>query len=234
MESQAKESKLSHTVAIIAPLAGLIATIIATRSDVPLLLKGSMVVLLVIILIISLYEVLLKPLLYHCKRRVEEKKQTILAKKYSPPFKRFVDRFADLTNIDHCDTILYFLNQVQQKICKPKFENILPSPFAFRRIFEVFNDAAENLPTSKENFFLLIKWFESIFNLYNEHLICKPIDEMRKSGTVEIPDYTKENYKKCKFGYDKFIVEYMDFAKEINKDFGDRVARDYFQRPKEL
>ncbi len=34
--------------------------------------------------------------------------------------------------------------------------------------------------------------------------------------------------------YDKFILEYMDFAKGINKDFGKKVAREWFDMPKGL
>ena len=90
------------------------------------------------------------------------------------------------------------------------------------------------LPITKDNFGLLINWFESIVNLCNEHLIRKPVERIRTIGRDEIPEHVRENYERCKAIYNRFMDDYMDFAKDINKQFAEKVARDYFQVPKGL
>jgi len=127
--------------------------------------------------------------------------------------------------------IPYILKDLQNN---PKYPNILPWPQDFRSAFEVLHEAMGKLPRTKDNFRLLVKWFESIVNLCNEHLICKPVERIRTIGRDEIPEHVRENYERCKAIYDRFMDDYMDFAKDMNKQFAEKVARDYFQVPKGL
>ena len=109
-------------------------------------------------------------------------------------------------------------------ICKPveQIRNILR-----QRVAEVPEDIKEEYR----------QHFECLLNSYDRLHICKAVDQIRnilRQRVAEIPEDIKEEYRQHKVAYDKFILEYMDFAKEVNKDFGKKVAREWFEMPKGL
>lgn len=109
-------------------------------------------------------------------------------------------------------------------ICKPveQIRNILR-----QRVAEIPEDIKEEYR----------KHFECLLNSYNRLHICKAVEQIRnilRQRVAEIPEDIKEEYRQHKVAYDKFILEYMDFAKGINKDFGEKVAREWFDMPKGL
>ena len=53
-------------------------------------------------------------------------------------------------------------------------------------------------------------------------------------GQPRISEDIKEECKEKKVPYVRFLLRYMEFAKGMNKKFGEKVARDYFQIPKGL
>lgn len=217
MDTESKNNSIGDFVSIIVPLAGLLAAIIKAYGSWVIILQRSIAVL--------------RSVLGFFKRSKQARKQQGLVNEYFKEFDKLVDKFRDLINPNHCDTILYILNNLRNNT---KYAHILPWPQDFRSAFDVFYEAKGKLPITKENFLLLIKWFESIVNLCNEHLICKPVERIRTIGRDEIPEHVKENYERCKAIYDRFMDDYMDFAKDMNKQFAEKVARDYFQVPKGL
>lgn len=109
-------------------------------------------------------------------------------------------------------------------ICKPveQIRNILR-----QRVAEIPEDIKEEYR----------QHFECLLNSYNRLHICKAVEQIRnilRQRVAEIPEDIKEEYRQQKVAYDKFILEYMDFAKGINKDFGKKVAREWFDMPKGL
>jgi len=232
MDGKSKDKKTLPMVSIIGVLVGLLAAIITAHSLFPPIMFRSIVVVLVaLIVVVNGYGVFGQPVIEFVKKKGMAKKHRVLTKKYSKNFNRLVDRFGDLINENHCDTIVYILNNLRNNT---KYANILPWPKDFRSAFEVLHEAMGKLPITKGNFLLLVKWFESIMNICNEHLICKPVERIRTMGREEIPEQVRENYERCKAIYDRFIDDYMDFAKDMNKQFAEIVARDYFQVPKGL
>jgi len=231
MDGKSKDKETLVLISKIAPLAGLVAAAITVFSDLPILLRYIIVVLLALITVVSIYAVFGQPLIKFIKKKGMAKKHRVLTKKYSKNFNRLVDRFGDLINENHCDTIPYILKDLQNN---PKYPNILPWPQDFGSAFDVCHEAMGKLPVTKDNFLILVGWFESILNLCNEHLICKPIEKIRRIGVDGITEHTREEYKRCKAIYDRFLYDYMDFAKDMNKQFAEKVARDYFQVPKGL
>lgn len=219
-------------IMIILSLAGLLIVVIKARSIfLPIMFRSIVIVLLVLIIIVNGYWVFGQSLITLFKRIRMARKHRALTKKYFHELDRFVDRFGELININHCDTIPYVLNHLQSDA---KYANILSSPHGFKNAFDVFYAAIGKLSRTTGNFLLLVKWFESIVNLCNEHLICKPVEKIRLLGRDGVPERIREDYKRCKGIYDKFILEYMDFAKGVNKDSGQKVAREYFETPKDL
>lgn len=119
----------------------------------------------------------------------------------------------------------YLLNTYNRLyICKPveQIRNILR-----QRVAEIPEDIKEEYR----------QHFECLLNSYNRLHIRKAVEQIRnilRQRVAEIPEDIKEEYRQHKVAYDKFILEYMDFAKGINKDFGKKVAREWFDMPKGL
>ena len=232
MDEKSKDKKTFPMVSIIGVLVGLLIIIITAHSIFPPIMFRSIVVVLVaLIVVVNGYGVFGQPVIEFVKNKRMAKKHRVLTKKYYKNFNKLVDRFGDLINENHCDTIPYILNHLQNN---PKYPNILPWPQDFRSAFEILHEAIGKLPITKDNFWLLINWFESIVNLCNEHLICKPVERIRTIGRDGIPEHVREGYERCKAIYDRFMDDYMDFAKDVNKQYTEKVARDYFQVPKGL
>jgi len=231
MEGKSKDKEKLDLISKIAPLAGLLAAAITVFSDLPILLRYIIAVLLGLITVVSIYAVFGQTLIKFSKKRAMAKKHRVLTRKYFKNFNRLVDRFRERINDDHCDTIPYILKDLQNN---PKYPNILPWPQDFRSAVDVCHGAMGKLPVTKDNFLIMVGWFESIVNLCNEHLICKPVEEIRRIGQDVIPEHISEDYERCKALYDRFLDDYMDFAKEMNKKFGETVARYYFRVPKGL
>lgn len=217
MDTESKNNSIGDVLSIIGPIAGLLAAIIKGFGSWAIIFQRMMAVL--------------RAVVGFFKRPKQARKQQGLVDEYFKAFNKLVDRFEELIKENHCDTIPYILKDLQNN---PKYPNILPWPQDFRSAFDVFYEAKGKLSITKENFLLLIKWFESIVNICNEHLICKPVERIRTRGRDEIPEHVRENYEKCKTIYDRFMYDYMDFAKDMNKQFAEKVARDYFQVPKGL
>lgn len=70
--------------------------------------------------------------------------------------------------------------------------------------------------------------------MYNKFCVFKPVNEIRRIGRDKVKEDTKENYKKYKGAYELFIRNYTDFGKKLNKEFGERIFREYFETPREL
>jgi len=216
-DTESKDNNIGNIVSITGCLAGLLAAIIKAFSDSGIIFQRSMAVL--------------RAMFDFLKKSKLARKEQRLVDEYFKDFDRLVDRFGELIDVNHCDTIPYVLNDLQNNA---KYPNILPFPHDFRSAFDVFHEAMGKLSINKGNFLLLVKWFESIVNLCNEHLICKPVEQIRIMGCDKIPERIRENYERCKVVYDRFMYDYMDFAKDMNKRFGERVARNYFKRPEKL
>ncbi len=236
-DKKSKDKGIVYTASIIGTLVALLIVIIAAHSLFPpVMFQAVVVVLLVLIIIVNGYGVFGQSLIRFFKKIRMARKHRALTEKYFYDFDRFVDKLGELLEPRRCDNIPYTLNKIQNK--ELVFRDILlPSVYDFHDLFVVFMDAFGKLRRNEETFLLLIKWFGSLLNSYNKQYICNPVERTRnilRRRTAGIPEDIKEEYKQHKVGYDKFILEYMDFAKGINKDFGKRAAREYFDMPKGL
>ena len=231
MGEKSKDKGIVYMATIIVALIGLLITIIAAHSlFAPLMFESIVGVLVVLIVTVTVYGVFGQRLIKFSKKRALAKKHRVLAQEYFKKFDRLVDRFRDLINEDHRDTIPFILRQLENG--NPKYVNILPHPQNFKSAVDVCDGAKGKLPVTKDNFLILVGWFESIVNLCNEHLIRKPIEEIRRRGVDGIPEHISEDYGRCEVIYDRFLDDYMDFAKDMNNKFGETVARAYFEVPK--
>lgn len=235
-DNKTNNERIVHITSMIGPLAGFVATIIATFSNLPTVIQYIMVLLLVMITVVSTYVVLGQWLTRLFKKTAKAIKHHFLTKKYFSDFSRFIDKLGKFLESRRCDNIPYILNKLKNN--KPMLPDVsFPSVEYFCDLFVVLAEAVGKLRRDKENFLLLIRWFESILNAYDKICVCMPVDQIRiilKQGRLDISEDIKQEYRKNKTVYDKFILEYMDFANRANKDFGEKVARNYFEVPKEL
>ena len=232
---KSKGKGIGHMVSIIGILAGLLIVIITAHNLFPpIMFRSIVVVLVLLIVVVNGYGVFGEPFIRLSKKMIMARRHHFLAKKYFKEFGRFADRFGELIRIDYCDTIPHVLKDLQSNSNDKRFRQILASTDDFENAFGVFSNAMGTLPINKENLSLLIKWFESIMNLCNEHLIYKPVKQIKEIGSEGIVVNIKSNYTDCRNAYNKFILEYMDFAKEMNKHFDEKIAREYFRKPEEL
>lgn len=229
--------RIVYTASIIGALVALLIVIIAAHSIFPPIMFQSIVVVLLGLIVVVNGWGMFGEQLKACVRRLRKaRKERRLAKKHFKRFNWFVDKLGELLEPRRCDNIPYALNRIQSS--EPVFSDILLLPVDdFRDLFVVFRDGIGKLRRDKEMFLFLIKWFGYLLNTYNRLCICKPVERTRnilRRHVAGIPEDIKEEYRKHKVAYDKFILEYMDFAKGINKDFGKKVAREWFDMPKGL
>ena len=230
---ESRDKRIVYMASIIIALVGLLITIISKNSLFSQLMFRSIVVVFVVLIVtVTVYGIFWQPLIKFVKKKSMAKKHRVLAQEYFKKFDRLVDRSRDLINEDHHDTIPFIIRQLENG--NPKYVNILPHPQDFKSAVDTCRWAMGKLHVTKDNFLVLLGWFESVMNLCNELLIRKPIEEIRKIGVDEIREDIIENYERCKAIYDRFLDDYMDFAKDMNNKFGERVARDYFEVPKGL
>ena len=233
MVEKSKDKGIVYMATIIVALIGLLITIIAAHSlFAPLIFESIVGVLVVLIVTVTVYGVFGQRLIKFNKKRAMAKKHHVLTQEYFKKFKTLVERFRERLYEDHHDTIPFIIRQLEND--NPKYVNILPHPQGFKSAVDVCHEAMGRLHLTNGNFLILVGWFESIVNLCNEHLICKPVEKMRILRQEGIREDISEDYERCKAIYDRFLDDYMDFAKDMNNQFGEKVARTYFEVPKGL
>lgn len=231
-DEKSKDKRIVAVASIIVPLAVLLVSTITTRGNLSITLQHIMVVALVFLVLTNLYLVLGEPFIRFFKKMVVSMKDHYVIKKDFKKFSRFADRLEELFESRRTDNIPYALSNLQMN-CQ-EFQDITPSLDDFRDLFVVFRDAVPKLRRNKKYFVVLIRWFESIVSVYNKCLVCKPVERVRRIPIDKVPAHIRELYTECKAVYDRFIQDYTIFAREVNAEFGEKIARDSFQIPKGL
>jgi len=236
-DEKTRDKRIVAIATIIGALTAILISMIAARDYfAPTFVNVVVIVLLVMIVIVNGYGIFGDKIIRCVKKVVKERRENKLANNRFNEFDRFMDKFGEFVEPRRCDNIVYTLTQIKNK--EAVFSDILLlSAEYFNDIFIVLREAFQKSRRNKESLLLLIKCFEVLLNAYNKLYICEPVEQIRsiqKESKNDITKERKEEYRKHKAIYDKFVIEYMDFAKVINKTFNERVARVYFERPKEL
>jgi len=229
-ESKSKEKSTGSKVSMIGPLAGLVAAIITVFSNLPAVLQYIMVLLLAMITVVSIYVVFGQQFIGFFKRTTMAVKHHFLAKKYFTEFNRFVDRLAELLKDNRYDNIPYVF--IHLRNIPAEFNQLRSLMSDVGGLFAVFKDGMEKVHV--RDFELLIKWFESILRVYDRHLVFQPFQQIRNLYRDKLTEQDKEDYEKSRENYVRFLQDYTNFAKAINKDFAEEVAQDYFEQPGRL
>lgn len=228
-----KESKLGLIVVIIVSLVSLLIIIISNHASFPVYLYYVAVIsLLIAIFCLLIYGFLAHPTNF-IKKRIETRRLNTLAKKHFNAFKGFTDRFGELVDSTRRDNIPGALKKVLNS--SQEFRNIsFLSPEDLGNLFNYFKGRLKRFDGTKEDFSLIVKEFGAILDMYNKFCVFKPVNEIRIIGRAKVEADTKENYKKFKGAYERFIGNYTDFGEMLNNEFGEKIYTDYFEMPGEL
>jgi len=232
-----KESKVGPLAGIIGALAGIFIIIVAAHASFPIYLYyGAVISLLVAIFSLLIFGFLAHPLYNFINKRREIKKHNALAKKYFDTFERFTKKFGELLWESKTVNIPDALrdSQSSQEFRQVFYLSADVIFNHFRDLLDCFKERRKRFDRTKEDFILLVNEFDIILNMYNEFYLCKPVKEIRGIGRDKFKESFKEDYKKFKGAYERFIGNYTDFEKELNEEFDKMVFREDFEMPREL
>lgn len=170
------------------------------------------------------------------KNRINQHRHNQFARKYFNEFKDFVDKFAEFMDQSRTDNISCVLKELSARV--ETLRNRLPllPTDKLHDILYYFQKRLGRFDGTKEDFILLANEFNIIVNFYNELYVNKPIQTVKEIGygKEELPNNVKENFKEYRENYVFFLRRYMDFGKIVNKQFEEKIFREYFEIPKEI
>ena len=230
MDEKLKDKSISSNVSMIGPLAALLAAIITAFANLPSTLQYIMVLLIAVIAVVSVYVVFGQQLRRFFKKTTMATKHHFLIKKYFSEFDSFVDRLEELLNDNRSDNIPYVFIHLQNM--PPEFNYPRSLIYDLAKLLVVFKEGMKKV--HKRNFRFLIKWFELILRVYNSQLVLQPFQQIRNLYNDKLTEHHREAYEKNREDYVSFLQNYIKFAKDINKDWGEEVAQYYFDKPGKL
>jgi len=235
-ESKGKRDKdiLKRGAAVITIIASgiTIVTGILTVGDyVPKALFNLFLVLTLLIILVLLIYALVTLLFTRVLRRWKEvRKNKVLFKKYFDDFAGFSDRLGELLKDNRCDNVPYVFIHLQNM--PPEFNYPHSLIYDLANLVAVFKEGTKKV--QRRNFRLLLECFSLILRIYNSQLVLQPFQQIRNLYRDKLNEYDREAYEKSREKYVRFLQDYMNFARSINKDYGKKVAHDYFEPPGRL
>jgi len=227
MDEKLKEKSRGSKVSMIGPLAALLAAIITVSADLPVVLQYIMVLLLAMIAAVSVYVVFWQQFTRFFKKTKMAIKHHFFTKKYFSKFNMFIDRLGELLRDSRCDNVPYVFIHLQNM--PPEFNYPRSLIYDLANLLVVFKEGMKKV--RKRNFRFLIKWFDLILRVYNSQLVLQPFQQIRNLYRNKLTEHDREAYERSRENYVRFLQDYENFAKSINKDWGKEVAQDYFDKP---
>ncbi len=231
-----EKSKYEIKLSIVATVLGILASIfviIWAMVSVYDYLPAWLVYFVPIFIIGTILWILYDSISDFVKKKMIIRKRNILARKYFDDFEDLTDKFDEFLDPITHDNILRTLHNLSGS---HEFRNIsFLSTQGIHHLFDNFKERLKRFDGTKEDFSLLAREFDEILGTYNEFCICKPVDEIRRIGREKVEEPIKEEYRRQKETYGRFIGEYIKFGEKVNKKFGElRIFRTYFETPGEL
>ena len=165
-----------------------------------------------------------------------ERRRRKIIKENLKDFKWLVEEFSDFISADKPDTIYSVLDDLCRRRGIKDFQD-----FSLLRIYFVgfitshFLKIFERLFLDEKGFLLCFEMFRDIVWGYNEVYVCEPVKKLRRIGREKIPEELKEKYNTYRISYIRFIKDYQNFIKRLNKQLGEDLIRvPYIETPGEL
>lgn len=230
MDEKLKDKNRESKVSMIGPLAAFLAAIITASADLPVELQYIMVSLLAVIATVSIYVVFGQQCVRLYQKTRIAIKNHFLASKYLSEFNLFINRLSELSQDNRCDNLPYAFTHL--KNMPPEFNYPRSLMYDLANILTVFKECMKKF--WERDFQLMIEWYESILRIYNRQLVLEPFRLMRNLDVDRLTEYDKEAYEKSREAYICFLQDYEKFARAMNKDSGEKIAQDYFDKPGRL
>ncbi len=238
-KAQSKGEHFTNTVTLLAALISLIISIIGTLGGMTPGVQRVVLPSTIIITVCCVFAVFGQTGVTTVRTVAKAIRHRRLVPRYFDRFRVFVDRLQPLCDRCHCDSIPSVLRN---------FPPLLSGTFADLPIQSHLADLAGTLsfmastsPRTKRNLVLSVKWFDSVLLMYDRQCISEPAKQIRLSLDRGIDaqkkpqcDHVMREYQKVKLGYVMFREQYAEFARDINKAFGEPIAREYYDKPDEL
>lgn len=227
MDDKLKDKNRGSKVSMIGPLAALVAAIITAFADFFPALQYAMFFLLVVIAATSIYVVFGSHTVSLWRKMRLSIKHRLLVKKYFGQFSMFVDRLSEFSQDSRCDTLPYVF--AKMKNIPPEYRQPRSLMYDLTNFLTIFKEWMKKFP--KRDFPLLIEWFESILRIYNNQLVLEPFRRVRNMDQSKFTKYEREEYEKNREHYVRFLQDYENFARIMNKSVGKTIARPCFDKP---
>ncbi|MCK4815448.1 hypothetical protein KA005_06740 [bacterium] len=189
-----------------------------------------LVLTLLIILVLLMYALVAFLFTRVLLKWKEVRKNKFIVKRYFDDFAGFSDRLGELLRDSRCDNVPYVFIHLQNM--PPEFNYPRSLIYDLAKLLIVFKEGMKKV--HRRNFRFLIKWFDLILRVYNSHLVLQPFQQIRNLYRNKLTEHDREAYEKSRENYVRFLQDYENFAKSINKDWGKEVAQDYFDKPGKL
>lgn len=236
------ESNHDHLTRAVPPLAALISLIInIVTASVGMSPSIQWIVLpsTIVITVCCVYVVFERSFVMAVRGIAKATKHRRLVPGYFDRFETFVTRLQELCNRCYCDTVPSVLRDFPP-LLKGAFRD-LPALDHLAGFAAVLHSMLAELPRTKQNLLLAIKWFDLIMHMYDQQCVCEPVKDIQVRLEQGIDDdkrtqcdRLRRKYQDVKFGYIMFREQYAEFARDVNNGFGEAVARIYYERPSEL
>lgn len=238
------ESKIAPLATIIGSLVGLLIIIITSQrfgAFLPTKLFYFLVTILVLAVVVFVFYAASPPILRWCQRILIKRKQSKVILNNFEDFKYFIEKFeefADLHGRDNIAKVLYTVGVIDDPTEKNVItftDNLVDQSifYSFFSLYKVFRDKISYKKPVTENFKFIAEEFDAILELYNS-LILRSVEKIKILSKGKIFSDSKESYKKYRDLYISYIKEYIGFSEKMNKKFGEKYFRAYFDFPKEL
>jgi len=162
--------------------------------------------------------------------------QDQIAKGHRGQFMEFLDKFIELSDQTKFMSVSSDLTELHDRSGIQDFQRLfILSTHYTQELLVHFRQMLNNVFWSKEAFVTAAETFDDIVRIYNNFSVCKPVEEIRTIGREKVPEKIRENYQDHRAVYVRFLQEYQDFVKKMNKLFQQDFLRvPYYETPKEL
>lgn len=234
-------TKVGLTVGVIGAIVTAFIAVISAHNRFPSALFYFLVIILALAILILAHHISSSPVVRYAKKCLLKRKQKKLVQQIHEEFKYYVEKFEEFTDVNHkynIATVLYDLGVIDDPEEKNviKFSDNLVDKSVFSSLYNLYKSFSIKINYRKmgiENFKFIVKEFDAILELYSR-LIWRSVEKIKKLSKGGNFSDSKANYKECRDVYISYAKEYISFSEKINKKFGEKLFRAYFDLPKEL
>lgn len=238
-KTESRRDHLTQTVTLLAALISLIIGIVTASAGMSPGVRWIVLPSTVLITVSCVYVVFGRPFVLAAREIAKASRHRRLVPGYFDRFEQSVSRLQQLCNRCYSDTVPSVLRDFPP-LLRGSFKDV-PELDDLAGFAEALHSMLAELPHTKQNLLLSIKWFDLVLHMYDRQCVCKPVKDIQvrlEQGIDEDKitqcDRLRRKYNDVKLGYVMFREQYAEFARDVNNGFGEAIARVYYERPDDL